>query len=166
MKEGRFVLLCFVMLAAQVVFNKFFGLSMYVMFSLLPAIIMMMPRNYRGVVLMLIAFATGFVVDFFSGGLLGLSSLALVPVALARRPLSGLVFGDGVEAGIDIQTLKRITFQKEILLFFMSCALFFIVYVWADSAGTVAFWRALLRIVLSTVVSVPLCMYVSRILRS
>lgn len=159
------MLLCLLMLAVQVIFNQFFGLSRYVMFSLLPAIILMMPRNYGSVVLMLIAFAIGFAVDFFSGGLLGLSSLALVPVALVRHRLSGLVFGDGVDAGIDIQTLKRITYQKEVLFFFLSCALFFTVYVWADSAGTVAFWRALLLIVLSTVVSVPLCMYVSRILR-
>lgn len=165
MKNWRFILICAVLLVAQVVLDNFFPLRRYVLISILPAIVLLMSLDIRPVMAMLLAFALGFVVDFFSTGMLGLSSLALVPAGLARGAVVGLVFGDELTARGDELSLQRLGIPKMALAAILLCSLYFVVYIWADSAGTVPFWPAALRFALSVAVSTPLCLFAARMLR-
>ena len=165
MKEYRFVIVFVVLVLVQIVLCNFLNLSRYMVLSYLPVLIMMLPVRWNNVPMMLFAFALGFLVDFFSTGMLGLTSLALVPVALARGLVVAGMFGDELGAREGELSLSRFGLLKFILAILMLCALYFFVYVWADSAGTMGFWQCALRFFLSVLVSTPVCIFISTILR-
>ncbi len=165
MKRGRFILLYLTLLVAQIVLCNYFSLSNYVLVSLLPVLILVLPHRMNGIVAMLIAFVSGLTVDFFSTGMLGITSLSLVPVALIRRILMALVFGDEIVTREEETTFGRVGIIKASLIVLISCAIYFLVYIWADSAGTVGFWPAAGRFLLSVIVSTPVCVLVARLLR-
>lgn len=166
MKNYRFVILYVVFVVAQIVFCNFFGLSRYVLVSVLPVLILMLPLGWGSIPSMLTAFAIGFVVDFFSNGMLGITSFALVPVALVRHFVVGIVFGAEKSARGEEITVERLGIPKAALAALMLCTLYFILFVWVDSAGTYGFLAGLFRVVLSVLVSTPVCVAVARLLRS
>ena len=165
MKNWRIKILYLMLVAGQVILCNYFGLSQYVLISWLPVLILMLPHRMGSIVSMIVAFACGFVVDFFSTGMLGITSLALVPVALSRRALIPLVFGDEQVTRDEELSIARFGIIKMALAILVSCGIFFLVYIWADSAGTVNFWRAATRYLLSVLVSTPICLYVAKLLR-
>lgn len=165
MKGYRFILLCVVLIVAQVFLVNYFSLSRYVVISLLPAIILMLPLKMGSISSMLVAFVIGFVVDFFSNGMLGMTSIALVPVALTRFSVYGMVFGDEMSSRADVISISRLGVPKMALAALLMCGLYFLVYVWVDSAGTVPFGPAALRFLLSVVVCTPISVLVSKLLR-
>ncbi|MBO4455781.1 MAG: hypothetical protein J5759_04975, partial [Bacteroidales bacterium] len=75
------------------------------------------------------------------------------------------MFGDELGAREGELSLSRFGLLKFILAILMLCALYFFVYVWADSAGTMGFWQCALRFFLSVLVSTPVCIFISTILR-
>lgn len=165
MKDYRFAILFLVFLIAQIVLCNFFGLTRYLLISVLPLLILMLPLSVGSVPAMLIAFVMGFTVDFFSNGMLGITSLALVPVGLVRSLVVSIVFGNEKSARGEEITVDRLGIPKISLASLILCSLYFIVFVWADSAGTASFWSALLRIILSVLVSTPVCVFAARLLR-
>lgn len=165
MKNVRFIILYVVFVIAQIVLCNFFGLSRYLLISVLPVLILMLPLSWGALYSMLFAFALGFAVDFFSNGMLGITSFALVPVALVRRFVVSIVFGAEKSARGEEITVERLGIPKVALAALMLCSLYFVIFVWVDSAGTCGFWPALLRILLSILVSTPVCVAVARLLR-
>lgn len=165
MKNYRFVILYVVFVIAQIVLVNFFGLSRYLLISVLPVLILMLPLSLGAIPAMLIAFALGFAVDFFSNGMLGITPFALVPVALVRRFVVSIVFGAEKSARGEEITVERLGILKVALASLILCSLYFILFVWVDSAGTYSFWAALFRIILSILVSTPVCVAVARLLR-
>lgn len=165
MKNGRFILLYLVLTLVQILLCNFFGLSRYMLVSVLPVLILMLPLGTGSIIAMLIAFATGFAVDFFSNGMLGITPLALVPVAFSRRFFIGLIFGDEQTSRDDEISIGRFGLPKISLAVLLACMLYFAVFIWADSAGTAGFWPSALRFLLSVLVSTPVCVLIARILR-
>ena len=165
MKQGRYILLFFVLTVAQILLCNYFSLSRIVLISVLPVLILMLPRSMSSIPAMLIAFACGFAVDFLSTGMLGITSLALVPVALVRRPVLQMVLAEEQVSRDDELSLSRFGVLKMVLAILISCAIFLLVYIWADSAGTVGFWPAVGRFFLSLLVDTLLCVLVARLIR-
>ena len=165
MKGYRFVIVFVLLVLVQIVLCNFLNLSRYAVLSYLPVLILMLPVRWNRIVMMLFAFALGFLVDFFSTGMLGLTSLALVPVALSRGLVVAGMFGDELGSREGELSLSRFGLPKFALATLLLCALYFIVYVWADSAGTLAFWQCALRVLLSVLVSMPVCLFIATILR-
>ena len=159
MTDKRFILLYVILTVIQIVFNNFFGLSRYVLISVLPVLVLMLPARYGRIAAMLVAFATGFIVDFFSTGMLGITSLALVPVALVGRPITGAAV-----AREDI-TFKRLGIVGMSYSVALVCAIFFFIYIWADVAGTVGFWPCALRFLLSVLASTLVGVLMARQIR-
>ena len=85
---------------------------------------------------MVIAFATGFVVDLLSEGILGLNVLALVPVAFVRKEVIRLIFGGELFARKEDFAVRKNGFGKVLMAIFLVQALFLAIYIWADGAGT------------------------------
>ena len=162
MKNYRFILVYLIMVVVQVLLDNFFPLSRYVLISVLPALILVLPVDTRPIAAMLLSFALGLVVDFFSNGMLGMSSLALVPVGLVRSAVIAGVFGAELTSRGDELSVHRLGVPKMVLTCLILCAVYFVVYVLVDSAGTVAFWPAALRFGLSILVSTPVCVFVVR----
>ena len=66
-----FLLLCIV----QLLINNYFNLSQYLLLSLLPLCIMILPlKKNSGIVDLFVAFALGLLVDFASSSVIGISS--------------------------------------------------------------------------------------------
>ena len=76
----KFILL----FAAQLILWNYCNFSQYLIIVFLPAMLLCLPID-RGVIrVMILAFLLGLAADFFETGQLGLTSLALVPVAAIR----------------------------------------------------------------------------------
>ena len=165
MKKGRFILLYLTLLVAQIIICNYFSLSNYVLISVLPVLILVLPHRMNTILVMLIAFVSGLAVDFFSTGMLGITSFALVPSALGRNMLINMVFGDESGSRDEELSIARFGVLKMALAILLSCAGFFLIYIWVDAAGTVRFWPSVLRWLLSVLVSTPVCLYIASLLR-
>lgn len=164
MRKGSLTVKFILLLIAQILLCNFFNFSQYLMLTFLPAMILFLPIRQNAPATMLIAFAAGFAVDFLSDGMLGLSSLALVPVAFSRKGIIKLVFGSEV-----IARGENLSFHKNgILRIFtgtlISTAIFLAIYIWADGAGMRPTWFNLTKFGASLVLSSLVSVIISRIL--
>ncbi len=158
--NGNFILLYVLLTIAQLIFCNYLNMSQFVIFTLLPGLILCMPLGVNTIFCMLIAFVTGLTVDWLGDGLIGLNALALVPVALLRKPLVSSIFGhDMVERQGSFSIYKNGLFDCAGATVIVTC-LFLLVYIIADGAGTRPFWFNLVRFLCSGIVSSILCLIV------
>ncbi len=136
MKKSGFWLIYVILLVAQLLLSTYANFTPYVMVTLLPVMVLCIPIRVGTPLAMLIAFASGLSVDLLSEGLLGLNALALVPVAFVRNSLIRLIFGAELFAREEDFSVHRSGFWKVAWALFLSTALFLLVYIWADGAGT------------------------------
>ena len=136
MRKAQFYLVFVVLTIVQMLICNYFHLSPYLMLSILPVMVLCIPLRVGTVGAMVIAFATGLVVDLLAEGTLGLNTLALVPVAYARKGVIRLVFGEELFARKEDFSVRKNGFGKVAVAIFIVQALFLLVYIWADSAGT------------------------------
>ena len=136
MRKNTFFLVYLLLTVVQMLICNYFHLTPYVMLSILPVMVLCIPLRVPTWVTMVIAFATGFVVDLLSEGILGLNVLALVPVAFVRKEMIRLIFGDELFARKEDFSVRKNGFGKVALAVFLVQALFLLIYIWADGAGT------------------------------
>lgn len=136
MKHNGFFLRAALLIVLQILIWDFLDLSQYVMITILPVIILFLPMSVKTPGAMLFAYAVGFIVDFLSSGMLGLSSLALVPVALLRLPFVRLFFGEEALLRKEDLSIKRYGWGSSIVCILLLTAIFLAAYIWADGAGT------------------------------
>ena len=151
-------------LLAQIILANFLNLGAYIALSFLPVLILSLPVKYKAPAVMLIAFGAGFAADFLSNGVLGLSSLAILPVALAKEWLISLIFGSELRSRGEHISTRRQGVPKMSLALLIFTALFFAVYVPADVAGTRPAGFIALRWLLSTIVSTGVQVFLLRLL--
>lgn len=140
MKKADFFLVYFLLTVVQMVICNYFHITPYIMLSILPVMVLCIPTRVSQTGAMLLAFVTGLAVDLFSEGLLGLNALALVPVAYARKGIVGLVFGEDLFVRHEDFSIRKHGPGKVAVAIFAVQALFLLVYIWADGAGTRPFW--------------------------
>ena len=145
MNRSNFFLAYGLLTLVQLLICNYLNLSPYLVLSLLPVMVLCIPVRFSPVASMLIAFATALVVDLLSDGVPGLNSLALVPVAFARKWIVGLVFGEDVLVRGEDFSIRRNGYGKVAFAVTMVQALFLVIYIWADGAGTRPFWFNLVR---------------------
>ena len=149
---------------AQAALWNYCNFSQYLVVVFLPAMILCLPVE-RGVIRsMVTAFLLGLALDFLVTGQLGLTSLALVPVALLRRPIVRLVFGSELFARGEDLSFQRQGWQKIVLSVLLATAVFLLIFVWVDSAGTRPLWFNVLKFVLSLVAGTVLGVLVAGLL--
>jgi len=136
MRKNGFFLVYLLLTVVQMLICNYFNLTPYVMLSILPVMVLCIPLRIPTWITMCIAFATGFAVDLLSEGLLGLNVLALVPVAFVRKEVIRLIFGGELFARKEDFSVRKNGFGKVLLAIFLVQALFLLVYIWADGAGT------------------------------
>ena len=164
MKKSGFWLVYLFLLVAQLLLSTYANFSPYVIVTLLPVMVLCMPIRVSTYVALVVAFASGLTVDFLSEGLLGLNALALVPVAFARNAIIRLIFGEELFAREEDFSIHRSGFGKVAVAVFLSTALFLVVYVWADGAGTRPFVFNAIRFAASLAVSTALSFLVINLL--
>jgi len=137
--NGRINLTYVLLLAALIVISSIFNFSQYVLLTFLPAMIMCLPVTVSTVSALFIAFFSGFAIDFFSTGLMGLSSAALLPVALLRIPILKLIFGSEIFARRENLSIKKHGQGKIIATIIVFTSIYLLAYIIIDSAGTRTF---------------------------
>jgi len=164
MKKPGFWLIYLFLLVAQLLLSTYANFSPYVIVTLLPVMVLCMPIRVITYASLVIAFATGLTVDFLSEGLLGLNALALVPVAFARNATIRLFFGEELFAREEDFSIHRSGFGKVAMAVVLSVAIFLVVYIWADGAGTRPFAFNAIRFAVSLAVSSGLSLLVVNLL--
>ena len=164
MKDQRFFLTFFIVVVVQILLCNYLNLSMYVVLSLLPVAILMIPVRYGTPLALVLAFVSGLAVDWLSEGLIGLNAVALVPVAAARRRIIKLVFGDEVFTRGDDISIGQHGVMKMSLSIILSQSIFMFIYVWADGAATRPFWFNVTRFLLSVIIGWLVSLLVSEAL--
>lgn len=151
MRNAGFFAVYVIMLVAQLLLTNYFHFTPYIMLSILPVMVLCIPLKISTIAAMLIAFVSGLAVDLLSEGLLGLNALALVPVALCRKEMIRLIFGEELISRGEDFSVKRSGLGQVLLAIAIAQGMFLAVYIWADSAGTRPFWFNFLRFFLSLI---------------
>lgn len=152
-----------ILLIAQALISSYFNFSQFVMATLLPAMILFLPLSRGPMSAMCTAFMTGLAIDFVCTGRIGLTSLALVPVAYMRRSLIMIVFGPELLSRGENMIFQRLGKVKIVLASAIACAIFLLIYILADSAGTRPLWIDGLKFAASLPVNILLSTYVAYI---
>lgn len=141
MKTTQHFSILYILLAiAQVVICNYFRISPYITLSILPAMVLCIPLHKSTVSAMVIAFATGLAADALSEGVLGLNTLALVPVALMRKTVIMITMGRQALEKDEPFSIRYEGLGKVSLAIIMVQAVFLAIYITADGAGTRPFW--------------------------
>lgn len=134
MKQSNYIVTFIIISIFQILICNYLNLTQYILLSILPLAILCLPIKINTLKALLIAFITGLAVDFFAEGIIGLNTLALVPVALLRYPVISLVFGPEVFARKEnISVVKHGAFKMSTAIIFLQ-GLFLLIYIWADGA--------------------------------
>jgi len=158
MKKPGFLVLYLLLIIAQVLLNNFSFFERYVLVTFLPVMIMCIPVDKGTIFCMAVA--------FLGDGMLGLTSLSLVPVALARNGVISLVFGSELFARGENISLRKQGVGKMILGTLLMTAIFLAVYITADGAGTMPFLYNLAKGGVSLFVSTALSFFIAHFLTS
>ena len=153
-----------ILTVAQMLITNYLHLSYYITLSILPTLILFLPIRIGTVGAMVIAFITGFAVDFFAEGLIGINMLSLVPVAFIRRSLLSLVFGGEIFARQEDPSAGKNGIGAVLLAILLAEALFLAVYILADGAGMRPVWFNLIRFVCSLGVGTVLSLFAADLL--
>lgn len=148
-RSVKFILL----FLAQAALWNYCNFTPYLMIALLPTMLLCLPVERSTIMVMVIAFVTGIAVDFLVTGQLGLTSFALVPGAVFRRRMIRIVFGQELFARGENLSFRRQGWQKVFWAIVLQNALFLLLYIWVDDAGTRTFGYDALKFFLSLVVS-------------
>ena len=166
MNRGRFVILYVLFVVVQIVSDVYLDFWPPLTLALLPALLLCLRIETGPLAVMAVAFATGFAVDFLGDGMLGLTCLSLLPVAILRRPIISLVFGSEVFARGENISARRQGPAKMLLAIAIATALYLIVYVVADGAGTRPGWFNVGKIAVSLAFSTLASYFICALLTS
>lgn len=141
MKANQNFSAIYILLAiAQMVVCNYFRISPYISVTVLPAMVLCIPLKINTMASMLIAFGTGLAVDFLAEGIIGLNTLALVPVALIRQPLLKAIMGDEISDKGNPFNSRSASIWKTLLAVTVVYMVFLSIYILADGSGVRPFW--------------------------
>lgn len=165
MRTGQnFWIYYFLLLIGQVILCNYFPFSLYVVLTMLPAMVLCIPLGISTAGCLLIAFASGLTVDWLSEGLLGLNAASLVPVALLRKPLIRFFLGEDLITRNDSFSFRKNGVPKIAMTMLTAAFVFTGLYIMLDGAGTRPVGFNLLRLAGSILASWLLSLLVTDIL--
>ncbi len=138
--KKTFTLTYFILAVAQMILSNYFHFTPLVMITILPVMVLCIPTKVNTFQAMLIAFATGLAVDWLAEGTLGINALSLVPVAFIRRALIVAIFGVEPFEQKENISIRKYGFARVSFAIILVTALFLIIYITADCAGTRPLW--------------------------
>ena len=152
----NFGLLYVLLVICQIIICNHAYLGPYIMLTMLPAMVLCIPTGISTISCMLIAFASGFGVDWLSEGLLGINVASILPVALLRKGIIRIFLGEDLIARNDSFSIRKNGAVKVSLAISAATAIFLAVYILLDGAGTRPFWFCLSRFAASLACNLPL----------
>lgn len=149
MRNPTFGILYILLVIVQMIICNYFQFSPYFVLSILPAMVLCIPLNIGTGMAMVIAFVTGLSVDWLAEGLIGINTIALLPVAYARKTIIRIILGEDLISRQESFTFRKNGIVKIGIALLISYLIFFVIYITFDGAGTRSFWFNLLRFILS-----------------
>lgn len=131
----KFILL----VIAQALLCTYFSFSHLILMTIVPTLILCLPIATKTPIALFIAFFTGLVIDILSSGAVGITSASLLVVALTRKFILSILFGEEIHSRADRLSFRRQGGIKMWAAVLMVTAVFLLVYVILDSAGTRSF---------------------------
>lgn len=132
----HFGILYVLLLICQLVLCNYSPLGPYITLSVLPAMVLCIPLRISTISCMFIAFASGLAVDWLSEGLIGINAASLIPVALARKPIARIFFGEDLITRQDSFSFNKYGTAKISAAILTSLTIFLAIYITLDGAGT------------------------------
>ncbi len=154
MKRSQIIFI--LLFLAQLALWNYFNFTPYVFVVYLPAMLLCLPAAYNNVRTMLLAFLLGLLADFLVNGTLGLTSIALVPVAAARRYVMRIAFGQELFARGEELSFQRQGWSKFLSGILILTAIYLLIFIWVDSAGIYSVGFMALKFVFSLLASTAL----------
>lgn len=142
---GRFVLL----MALQLLVLNHVYLGSYIMPMLYVLFILMLPTDMKRIPLLLVAFATGLVMDVMNN-MLGFHALACTVVAMLRILFANRILTRGEPIVVTIPSIYSVTPQYFISYLMLMLAAFYMVFFLLELFGFMGFGNMLLATLLST----------------
>ena len=164
MSRKHFFLTYLLMLVLQILICNYLNLSPYLLLTILPVMILMLPIRFGALFAMLLAFVSGLAVDYLSEGVIGLNALALVPVALLRKGIIYLVFGSEFFARKEDISLRKHGAVKMSVAIILAQSVFLLIYIWADGAAMRPFLFNSIRFIVSLIAGWLLSLLLSMVL--
>lgn len=153
-----------VMLLLQLVLVKYCQIGHMIYISILPAMILCQPTSRPTPLVILLAFLTGMCVDLLADGVVGLNTAALLPLALIQKPVIRLMIDeDVVERHYSFSFFRHGYIRVGGALLVMTL-LYMILYMVLDNAGDRTAGFVILRIFLSSLVSMIFAMVATAML--
>lgn len=166
MNNERFLLRYVILVICQILLSALCSLSQYVVICILPVLVFSIPMRFNTHFALLAAFVTGLLADFFTTGIPGLTIVPLLFVAILRRPLYQLVFGESSfqrQGGLNIARQGAL---RTFIVISVPLAVYLIVFLIVDGAGMRSFWFNALKFIISGVVSYFACYVAINVLLS
>lgn len=160
----HFGILYILILICQILLCNYSPIGPYIMLSVLPAMILCVPLKVSTGLCMLIAFASGLAVDWLSEGLIGINAASLIPVALARKSIIRIFFGEDIISRKDSFSFNKNGAVKIIAALIIALIIFLGFYIILDGAGTRPMWFILTHFAASLAASLILSLIVTNIL--
>lgn len=146
MKTGQnFGILYCLLVICQVLLCNYFQFTPFAMMTILPAMALCIPLNISTIGCMVIAFMSALATDWLAEGVIGLNAAALLPVAILRKPLIRLFFGEDLITRQDSFSFRKNGAAKVNAAIMTSLAIFLVTYIMLDGAGTRPLWFNLAR---------------------
>lgn len=142
---GRFALL----LALQLVVLNHVYLGSYIMPMLYVLFILMLPTDMKRIPLLLVAFATGLVMDVMNN-MLGFHALACTVVAMLRILFANRILTRGEPIAISTPSIYSVTPQYFISYLMLMYAAYYLVFFLLELFGFMGFGNMILATLLST----------------
>lgn len=162
MRRANFITLYIIMVLCQMVITNYLHISPFLMLSILPVCVLCIPLSRSTIQALLIAFATGLCVDVLSEGTYGINTMALLPVAYARKGIVRLIFGkDHIVRSEDFSFRKNGP-GKVALAILLVQTIFLVIYIFADGAGVRPLWFNLVRLAVSLAIGLAVSFVVAR----
>lgn len=146
MKNGQnFGILYLMLLVCQVLICNYFSFTPYLMLTLLPAMVLCIPLTVSTIGCMFIAFMSAMTVDWMAEGIIGLNAAALTPVALLRKPVLRIFFGEDIITRKDSFSVRKYGNAKVSAAILLPLIVFISIYIFLDGAGTRPLWFCLIK---------------------
>ena len=160
----HFGILYILLLICQIVLCNYSPLGPYIMLSILPSMVLCIPLKISTIGCMLIAFGSGLAVDWLSEGLIGINAASLVPVALARKTIIRVFFGEDLITRSDSFSFNKYGIAKVSAAILTSIAVFLGIYIMLDGAGTRPLWFNAVYFGASLISNWLICLIVANLL--
>ncbi len=148
----------------QVLINNFLNISHLLYISLLPLAVFCLPGKQVSIPSLILSFLMGIIIDITSSGAVGITSCALLLCVFLRPAILKLAYTDSfTSSGEDYLEEERLS-REMILSIALLCVVYFLVYCWIDSAGTLKWSFALLKWLYSFLCSTVLCVLIKTVI--